>query len=258
MKHPPAAGGEPPIIQYWHKEEIPSEVARLIATFRECNPDLRHLVFHETTAEQLIAEHLTARELAAFRACAVPSMQGDYLRYCAAWALGGIYSDVSFRCLRSLRALVETTDRGELFRREDTGTVINGFFLFKEPGHPLLRLSIDVATTNIERRAADQVNMVTGPWVFNGLLELRRAGSLEMLQQPGIDPSVAPLMESFHEAIGDYARVEAAFDGIRIMPLGSTTQWIGRSEERLAYKQGDLDWVNWHRRGETIFRAERR
>ncbi len=255
MKYSSTAGDKPPIVQYWHGKEIPSEVAGLIATFRECNPDLRHLVFHEVAAEQLIAEHFTARELAAFRACAVPSMQGDYLRYCAVLALGGIYSDVSFRCLSSLRSLLGAVDRGGLFRREDTGTVINGFFLLKDPGHPLLRLALDIATANIERRVAEQVNIVTGPWVFNGLLELHRAGSLEMLRQPDIDPAAEPLMESFHEAIGDYTRVEAALDGISIVPLGSTTRWIERSEERPAYKQGELDWVNWHRRGKTIFRA---
>src|SRR5690348_1645791 len=87
-----------PIIQYWHSEQVPEQIAELTATFRDLNPALPHLVFSEAKAEEFIAEHFEAREVAAFRSCAVPAMQADYFRYCAALALGGIYSDVSFYC----------------------------------------------------------------------------------------------------------------------------------------------------------------
>lgn len=253
MSRLPGTDDHFPIIQYWHSKEMPVEVAERTATFDQCDPSRRHLVLEEAEAEQFIAEHFTDRELAAFRACAVPAMQSDYFSYCAVLALGGIYCDVGFRCQAPMRSLIERTERGVLFSRKDTGTVINSFFLFRDPGHPLLRLALEVATLNIERQAAEQVHMVTGPWIFNGLLRLHQTGSLELPRRFS-DPSVAAVVESFEQAVGDRPRIEAAFDGVRIDPLTTAAAWVAKPRSPLRYKQSKLDWVNWLRRDETIFR----
>ncbi len=241
-----------PIVQYWHSSEVPREIAKLTATFRESNRDTPYLIFDERGAGAFIERHFGPRETEAFHACAVPSMQGDYFSYCVAVALGGIYSDVGFRCLRRLRGLVDSIDRAVLFRRESDGVVIHGFFAFRGPGHPLARLALDVATANVERRVAEHVNMVTGPWIFNGLVQVHEAETLE-LEPPKAAVDTAALASSFREAIGDYERVEKAFEGVDVAPLRET-EWIAKPAAPLAYKESDLDWVNWCGRGETIFR----
>lgn len=110
----------PPIIQYWDSGSPPEEVAELIETFREHNPDTPHLVFSESEAERFIAEHFGPREVEAFRACALPAMQADYLRYCAVFALGGIYADADCECHRALQPLVDRSEGGHLFLNHAT------------------------------------------------------------------------------------------------------------------------------------------
>lgn len=242
------------IVQYWHSEEVPADVAELIGTFRDRNPDLRHLLFHQTDAATFIADHFGERELAAFRSCAVPAMQADYFRYCAVLTLGGVYSDVSFRCLRPLRTLTDTTAGGQLFSKETQGKVINGFFLFRSPGHPLLRLALEVATSNIELRVAENVNLVTGPWVFSGLWALHGAGSFGAFRQTAASMGLERLAESFISTIGDYSRVSKAFEDVRVAPLDTAMGWVGSQPQRPRYKSDDDDWINWRRKKLSIYR----
>jgi mannosyltransferase OCH1-like enzyme len=238
-----------PIVQYWHSAEIPAEVTDLIATFRDHNPDMRHMVFDETEAERFIAEHFTSREVGAFRSCAVPAMQSDYFRYCAVLTLGGVYSDADFRCLGPLRALIEETEAGRLFigwRQQ----VINAFFLFKSPGHPLLRLALDIATANIEGGSERTLWKVTGPGIFSALVGLRILGPDHAAQSD----CTWGLARSTLEEVGGYARVEEAFRGVNIAPFATVADWIVESDIPLQYKQGDTHWIRWQKQGMKIFR----
>jgi mannosyltransferase OCH1-like enzyme len=226
-----------PIVQYWHGSEPPTEVTELIASFRTHNPELPHLLFDRAGAEEFIAERFSERELGAFRTCAVPAMQADYFRYCAVLALGGIYADVGFRCLRPLQGLVKESADAQLFKRP-RGHLINGLFIFKLPGHPLLRLALDIATTNIEQRIMEQVWAVTGPGIFTGLhIHCQQGLDIEKLGRDG-----------------RHARLAKAFKGVSIAPLQTTANWLGGPERPLQYKQGETQWVKWQERGETIFR----
>jgi mannosyltransferase OCH1-like enzyme len=248
------AGGELPIVQYWHNAGVPAEIGELIATFRDLNPDLPHMLFCESEAEEFIAEHYTSREVGAFRSCAVPAMQADYFRYCAILALGGIYVDADFQCLRPLQTLVDKADGGMLFRREPTQGIVNGLFIFKAPGHPLLKLALEVATGNIERRAAPEVYKVTGPWIFTVLWALNGPRRSELLRKVATDPEQNLMAESFIEVAGDGARLATAFGDVRIASLETAEEWIGAPPTPLRYRQSESHWLNWQRRGATIFR----
>lgn len=242
---------ELPIIQYWHDSVAPAEIARLVATFQDHNPSLCHLLFNETTAEELITERFTGREVAAFRACAVPAMQADYFRYCAVFSLGGFYADVDFRCLRPLCGLIDTVDQGCLFNGT-RGQVLNSFFLFAAPGHPLLRLALDVATVNIERRTAERVWWVTGPWIFSCLSALHSQGFDAARRRVAGTEMEQPLKQIL--SVIDEADLTAAFEGVRIAPYGMMAKWIAAAGSLLPHKQSDTHWVNWQAQGKTIFR----
>ena len=241
-----------PIVQYWHSEDVPAEVRALTATFRDQNPGLRHLLFSEAEADEFIAEHFTDREVAAFRACAVPAMQADYFRYCAVLAMGGIYSDVGFRCLRPLRGLMEETDGG-LVLRKSRGQIINGFFLFKAPGHPLLRLTLDVATGQIESRTSENVWSVTGPWIFTVLDAFNRLESPDAVRRVVAERGIATSPEPILRVVDDHALVVAAFEGVQVLSREKARHWIGRPRNPLPYKRSETHWVGWDKR-ETIFR----
>lgn len=240
-----------PLVQYWHSPTVPTDVARMIATFEDRNPDLRHMLFDRAGAESLIGEHLSTRELAAFRACAVPAMQADYFRYCAGFVLGGICCDVDYYCARSLGPLIAGTNSGLLFQTPNQ-TVHNGFVVFPSSGHPLLRLALDVATANIERRTWEDVWWMTGPGVCTVLWALHKYGSFDAVRERAAARGVEADVLQVFPAVGEYTRVTEAFTGIRISPFAVARVWLQKPETPPRYKQGPLHWNNWQHRGNSI------
>lgn len=244
-----------PIFQYWHGPDPPEDVAGLIASFADRNPGVPHLVFDEASAERFIASNFTSREVAAFRACAVPAMQADYLRYCAVLSGAGVYADADLRCVAPLDSLLAPGQEGVMFGwpelppkwqtpfhewRERVGpyrAVLNHFFAFRSRGHPLLAMTLEAATVNIEQRISDDVATATGPSIFTSLYLLHRLGSfdafLEYSRGGAIERS-APLL---CEVVDDYERIPAAFDGVRIDHMRESHAWTAFPDPPPAYKR---------------------
>jgi hypothetical protein len=238
-----------PIVQYWHSREIPADVAALIATFAEHNPGRPHLVFDAEAAEELIAERFSAVEVAAFRACAIPAMQADYFRYCAAHALGGVCVDVDCRCVAPLDSMLE--EGGARLFQHAKGGVVNGLMAFGRPGHPLPRLALEVATANVESRRIESVWATTGPFVTTTLARFQRDGSFEATLERAGEGQFGELFEGARRAIGDYARLSEAFEGVLIRPYEEISRWIRDPDPQPAYKHPVVNWAN---PGKSIFR----
>jgi Glycosyltransferase sugar-binding region containing DXD motif len=267
---PSLAHDAPRISQYWNTDDVPDYVADLITTFRDGNPDFQHRLFNEAEAEGFISRHFGPREAAAFRACAVPSMQSDYFRYCSVLALGGVYADADYRCVRSLRPLIEESTGGEIFLGP-TEFVLDGreakriwsaFFAFREPGHPFLELALEIATANIEARIAERVWPVgekivqsiwltAGPGIFTLMRFIRDWGSLEVFLERIVGTEAEPFGELYCEVIGSFERIHTAFDGVRVSPFDRLSQWVVHPDHPLPYKDTD---VHWHNVRTSIFR----
>jgi hypothetical protein len=253
---------KPAIIQYWDSEEIPDYIAELLASFGAANPGMRHLVFDRRSAEELIGERFGKRQAEAFHACAVPAMQADYFRYCAVHALGGVYADADFRCLAPLRELLGGTQSGTLFGRPELPprwrnprfewrerigpyrVVMNSFFAFPSPAHPLLELAIEIATANVEGRIAEDVALVTGPAIFTSLYLLRQTGSFDEFARYAEGGVLEASARLLCETVGDFERVGRAFAGVSIPPETATHNWVGSPEVSLPYKDTGAHWMN--------------
>lgn len=251
MRHAdPAVTGtaELPIVQYWHEPTAPPDIEDLFGSFRAHNPDRRHLVFDRVSAAEFIERNLSAREAAAFDACAVPAMQADYFRYCAILTLGGVYSDVDHRCICPFDALFDGPAGGRLFRRGDVRVVVNGFFAFSGSGHPLLRLALDVATRNIEDRIPGPAWTLTGPAVFSTLAHVLQFDSFdEFLATPDTVPGGRfNVVATALARIGaDRPAVAAAFEDVSIAPLREGTRWLEPIGTALTYKRTPSHWTQW-------------
>lgn len=231
-----------PIVQYWHSEDVPHYMGDLFQTFGDLNPDRPHLVFDRRSAASFISQHLGPRRLRAFQACAIPAMQADYFRYCAILVLGGAYCDADTRCVASLSSMIPTGRRGRVFLRRDGVAVLNAYFAFGSPGHPLLELALDVATRNIERRVDDSIYAVTGPLIFTNLYRLHRLGSFDALIDFMADRRYAGPARTLCESIDDYDRVSQAFEGVTVSPDSENT-WICGPGRPLPYKQTGTHWT---------------
>jgi hypothetical protein len=216
------------LIQYWHTEALPDYVGESTASFRTRNPDLDHRIFRHSTAEAFIAANFGPREVAAFRAVAPPATQADYLRYCAVLNLGGIYCDTDFRCVGALDSLQAGSEGGTLFYRRDRGVVVNSFFAFASPGHPFLRLALELATARIERRDPRDSSWHTcGPAIFTWMYYLFHAGSIEaFIREFSDDEYQRGYREFLAAVVGEYSRITHAFDGIEVRPFEEARAWI--------------------------------
>jgi hypothetical protein len=225
----------PLVVQYWDAEQPPQEIVELLASFPRHNPGLRQIVFSEASAEAFIAERFTDREVAAFRACAVPTSQADYLRYCAGYVLGGLCIDADVRCGGDLNSLLGRPQRGIVLAERDqlpdwierifawpytVGSyriVVNGAFAFARAGDPLPGLAIEISTANIENRLADGrtgVWLTTGPGVFTSIYLLWQLGSFDAFLAYTAGTVLEPTAALFCEVVEDPSRAEEAFDGL--------------------------------------------
>jgi hypothetical protein len=231
----------PPIIQYWHDEDVPGYLGESLSSCERHNPDLEHLLFNRSTAAAFIEERCSPRELAAFRSCAVPAMQSDYFRYCAGLALGGIYLDVDHACAAPFRPLLEDGAEGQLFKRS-IGMMLNGVFVFRSPGHPFLRLALDVTTANIESRALENVPGVTGPMVFAGLVMLYELGSIDAFLQVAGSGAGRWQPRLMGEVVGSYDRVAEAFETVGVYPVERLNGLLDSRDLRHARNR---HWLRW-------------
>lgn len=249
-------GVEPPLIQYWHSESVPEDVSELFALFEQFNPDMCHMVFHERTAKDLIEAHFSLRQRAAFEACAVPAMQADFFRYCAVYALGGVYCDADARCSGSLTPLLRT--EGAMFQYGPAPErIINDLFAFARPGHPLLRMAIDIATSGIETRFSQRIGIVTGPYVFTILWQTFLHGSVDVYleelssildQNPAVpvDRNRWPAQrEAIRTILGNSDEIADAFVGVRVSPAAKVDTMVDRGVSSLTYKKTSDHFPNW-------------
>lgn len=254
----------PTISQYWDAEPIPAYLVEPFATFRDLNPDFHHRVFSEARAEEFIAAHFGDREVEAFRACAVPSMQSDYLRYCSVLALGGVYADADYRCKASLRPMIDRCEGGEIFlgpgihdaNGRNTRRIWSGLFAFSQPGHPFLRMALEIATANLEARIAERVWPVgqnvregiwltVGPGIFTLMRLIREWGSFDAFVAGIAGTPAEPFGDLYCEVIGEYDCLIEAFDGVRVSPFESLWNWVEDvPPSELPYKASDTHWHN--------------
>lgn len=233
------------LTQYWDSAIVPLDIQELINLAIGHNPTLQHRLFNRVSAEAFIESNFSTRELAAFRACAVPAMQADYFRYCAILVDGGFYLDVDSACLQPLVPLLGDGDEGVLFKRSNEN-VVNGIFAFREEGHPFMRTSLEIATQGIERRIAQSVWTVTGPAIFTFLhmLSLLSAEERGDLDYDFISPeTTASVRLCFEIALANHGGVDRLFDGIRVAPFDSLEPFLG--EPDLAYKRSERHWTLW-------------
>lgn len=241
-----------PLIQYWNDESVPEDVEALFVRMREHNPDLQQMVFSQRTATAFIDEHLGAREVAAFEACAVPAMQADYFRYCAMHVLGGFYCDADCYCAGPISPLLES-DGFLVESMAMPKTLNNNLFAFREPGRLFPKLAMDISTAAIENRLSEKVSAVTGPFVFNLLWRAFKRGSLDAWLREaggsaglrGEERRVENQIEAIRLAVGDDARLSSAFEGVRVVAWADILDVITPGSKALSYKKSSNHFINW-------------
>ncbi len=131
----------------------------------------------------------------------------------------------------------------------------NAFFAFRQPGHPFLEMAVEIATANLEARIAERVWspgekvreaiwLTTGQAIFTLMRFLYSWGSFDAFRERSPGTIVEPFCDLFCEVIGDYDRIVAAFNGVRVASKEEMRAWVDNPDRPLAYKQTDRHWLN--------------
>jgi tetratricopeptide (TPR) repeat protein len=157
------SGGKVPayFAQFWDAPEPPPDIADIMQSWRDANPDLTFQLFNDRTARTFLAEHYTPPVLAAYRRAREPAQKADIFRLAFLAAHGGIYADADDRCLQPLATILPANAELVLYQ-EDHGTLGNNF-IAAMPGHPILVRALNLAVTAINRGDTDMVWLSTGP-----------------------------------------------------------------------------------------------
>jgi hypothetical protein len=234
------------LFQFWDQVEPPAEVARWIDGFRTNNPEFEHVLLNEATATGFIEQHYGAREVAAFRACAMPAMQADYVRLCAIDTFGGVYVDADNQSLEPLSGLIERAPHALMLTW--TGLINNAFLMFRRPNHPFIQACLALTTENIERRRFKVENTATGPGVVNAVRAVIAPEAIPEMAAAYDNPVCSgwgflELVEHARALIAPTPELVDAYRAATIMHTLSARPWLG--SEQPAYKATPRHWINW-------------
>ena len=173
------------IVQFWNTPDIPDDVAELMETWKQQNPDFRHLVFDYEQAASFIGVKYGKKIQDLFLSAALPAMQSDIFRVAYCLAKGGFYIDAGTRCKAALDPHLPAN--GELLlMRKWHGGVWNGM-IGAEADQADLKLIWDKIIHNLQARETQDVWQVTGPKSFNQVVNHSKDGSkIRVVEQKDI------------------------------------------------------------------------
>ncbi len=148
------------ILHYWDTTNIPADVAALMRSWQQHNPDYRAQIANDTTAQQFLRRHTPPAVQAAYSRIREPAQKADLFRLAWLAVAGGIYADADDRCTASLHPLLGSAEL--ILYQEDHGTLANNF-IAAIPRHPVIMRALADAVTAINRGDTDTLWLSTGP-----------------------------------------------------------------------------------------------
>ncbi|GAB0115759.1 tetratricopeptide repeat protein [Acidisoma sp. C75] len=158
-----AAASQTPrqIIQFWDKQEPPPDVAWLMASWPNINPEYRYHRFDLRSAAAFIAQRFPEPVSWAFHRAKEAAQKADLFRLAWLCAEGGVYVDADDRCTAPLQRIIPAHAQLVLYQ-EDHGTVCNNF-IAAMPGHPVIQRALQSVVNDINAGSGETVWFVSGP-----------------------------------------------------------------------------------------------
>jgi tetratricopeptide (TPR) repeat protein len=148
------------IYQYWDAKTPPAEVTALIADWQAI-PEFEHTLLDRTSATQMLRQHFGPRCVRAFQKARHVTEESDFLRLCLIYKFGGLYVDADDKAVGDIGAFARL-GAGLVVAREPIGAVANNT-LAAPPGHPILRIAIEMTMRSLMAYENDGAWFKTGP-----------------------------------------------------------------------------------------------
>jgi hypothetical protein len=155
----------PYIFQTWKEGTKTDEMTKAIQSFQK-QTGYTHICLNDEECCNFLMNVYGDRYAKAYSLLVPGAYRADFWRYCMLYKFGGIYSDAKTTCLRPLDEIIRPDDELILVRDIPSNCLLNGFIGCR-PGHPLLRIVIDMVLENIESYNYGTNPLdITGPHVF--------------------------------------------------------------------------------------------
>jgi mannosyltransferase OCH1-like enzyme len=186
------------IVQYWRQPQPPEDVARLIATWRDANPDFEHVLLNEAGAEERLKAYGDGEALEAYRLTREIPQKADILRLAVLAFEGGFFLDADDRCLKPLATHVPPGATFVAYQERLGG--IGSNFIGAAKGHPTIVLALAEAAKAINRGDRDMAWLSTGA----GLLTRALAQGFATEKPPSLAATAILSAELLNGAVGAY------------------------------------------------------
>jgi hypothetical protein len=157
------------IVQYWDQKKIPADEKSLMTSWINLNHGFEYALFDQGSARSFIFEHYGQDGLNVFDVASVPAMRSDVFRVAYILRFGGVYIDAATCSISNISGLFNGEESLHLMRKRHGG-LWNGF-IAAPPSHPMVQEIWNQILKNVQNRMSNNVFLVTGPGVFNDLVD---------------------------------------------------------------------------------------
>jgi tetratricopeptide (TPR) repeat protein len=99
------------IVQFWHDQDIPSDVQAVMDTWADFHPGLRQHVHCLESARAFLLAEYDADTIEAFDVCEDVATKAAFFRFAWLHRHGGVWIDVDQQCIRSVASTLEASAR---------------------------------------------------------------------------------------------------------------------------------------------------
>jgi len=139
------------VYQIWVGSKLPKHIRTQAKALSKRNPTWRHVIVNDTFAEELMSKHFEGPVADVYRRIRVRdglyAAKADMLRYAILYVLGGAYIDMDSSC-ENLDELIRPEDSAVISYEGNMKKFIQ-WILFFQPGHPIMRDAIEIATQRL-------------------------------------------------------------------------------------------------------------
>lgn len=199
------------ILQYWHAETPPPDIAALMETWPAAHPGWEYRRFTDASARAWLQSH-APEALRAYLNTQSFAQKSDVLRLALLLHEGGWYADADDRCLAPLTTL--GTNGAALATYQEEFATLGNNLIGAQPEHRAIELALAGAITALMRSDRDIIWLSTGPGLLtrsfiSALLEQggRRPEFLRstaLLTKPALRRSVAPHCHARYKFTGEH------------------------------------------------------
>jgi len=132
------------IVQFWDAAVPPAEVQATMNSWRDKHPEMRHVVYSESTAREYLARHYGNAVVACFSWCHHAAMKSDLFRIAYLAREGGVYVDADEYCRRPISPLLRELESSELIAAlsADVAPYLYNAFLLARPGSRVMQSTL--------------------------------------------------------------------------------------------------------------------